>query len=326
MQNDEKLHQIIDIEAKSIIAIDVGGTSLKWSIVSPDSSDISLSQKCFQKDTIDSRGTAESIICSFAQTIESGLKKAVDIGIKIGGIGISMPGPFDYKAGISYMTELVQKYQTISGINLKSEFIKRLQLTSFFPIKFYDDGDMFLVGEAMYGAGKGFNRIIGLTLGTGIGASFMVNGKVVIDAPGIPPKKGVWAIPYRNGIVDDYVTRRGILKKYREFAGKQASDIDVKELALMADNGDTIALRVFECLDEMLCEILHPILTNFQSDCLVFGGQISKSFHLFSKHMQKVLGKLPRVKIISTSSLWDLAAICGVGHVFWSEFESKYFG
>ena len=58
-------------------------------------------------------------------------------------------------------------------LNLKEEFKSRLQLTDNFPILFENDAWSFVRGEAWMGAARGYSRIIGITLGTGMGSGFL---------------------------------------------------------------------------------------------------------------------------------------------------------
>lgn len=325
MPRHEKLSQIGLQNSTPIMAIDVGGSSLKWSFVCPDARGVALTRKEFQNSPIASRDTRDRLIARFAETIRLGLEKGASEGLQIGGVGFAMPGPFDYKAGVSYMTDEVQKYEALYNVDLREELKNRLGLEEDFPIKFYNDAEMFLLGEAFEGAAKGFDRIVGLTLGTGIGYAAIAEKRIIREGRGVPPKVALYALPYQGGIVEDSVSRHALLQKYGEISGTTNRAIDIKDIALLAQNGDPNALNLFEILDEMLCDILTPILTEFHADCLVLGGQISKSFSLFSKRMQERLGRIPTLRKITTSSLWELAAIVGVGRVFWTDFQSVYF-
>ena len=149
-------------------------------------------------------------------------------------------------------------------------------------IRFENDAWTFLRGEAWRGAAQGHNRVVGLTLGTGLGSAFMVHDEIVIEGPGVPPHAWIGALPYANGIVEDKISRHGIIARYQELAGNAYSENeDIKEIALRGlGHRDTNSLQVFNELGSTLAQVLNPILLDFKAECLVLGGQISKSFSL----------------------------------------------
>jgi len=118
---------------------------------------------------------------------------------------------------------------------------------------------------------------------------------------------------HQDGIVEDKVSRRGIIARYKELAGKNyRKDLDVKEIASQAlKDNDKISLQVFEELGFILGEVLGPILLNFKAECLVLGGQISKSFALFANPLKKQIQLVPSLKKITFAQLIDSAALYG---------------
>ena len=63
------------------------------------------------------------------------------------------------------------------------------------------------------GAAQGYERIIGVTLGTGFGGGFIANGRIFYSGQGVPPDGGVWNLPYLEGIAEDYVSGPSLGKK-----------------------------------------------------------------------------------------------------------------
>lgn len=298
---------------KCVIALDVGGTSLKWTLIDLNNGGSSIPRDCFHKISVDSEASAEVIIRTFIETIKMAFQKTRALEFKVVGIGISMPGPFDYEKNISLMRH---KFRGIYGIDLKHKLIQLLQLREEFPIQFELDSEAFLIGEAWRGAARGYNRIIGLTLGTGIGSSFMINGRVVKECPGVPPNGAIWCLPYKGGIVEDKISQRGILKRYQGLGGNCSEILGVKEVSCLASKGDRISLQVFKEFGLVLGKILKPIVSQFRAQCLVLGGQISKSFSLFVDPFKKELQSIPDLKEVTFSGLLDLSALYGVAKRF----------
>ncbi len=292
---------------KYAIALDVGGTSLKSALIASNGL---LLENTFRKTPINSLGSAETIIGAFIEVLKSAFQTARDSGLEMAGIGIGMPGPFDYEKGISLMEH---KFGAIYGWNLKREFTQRLDLEETFLIRFEVDAWTFLRGEAWRGAAQGYNRRVGLTLGTGLGSAFMIGDQMVLKSPGVPPHAWVGGLPYDDGIVEDKISRSGIIARYKELAGEAyLEEEDVKEIALRGlKYKDENSLQVFEELGATLGQILKPVLSDFRAECLVLGGQISKSFSLFEKPLKKQLKDVPSLKKIARARLIDLSALYG---------------
>jgi glucokinase len=294
------------------IGLDVGGTSLKSAIVISDGS---ILKDTFRKVPIDSQGTTESIIDTFIQALQPHLRRAEDLRLEVSGMGIGMPGPFDYERGVSLMN---RKFGAIYGLNLRHALCGRLRLQGDFLIKFENDAWTFLRGEAWLGAARGYQRIIGLTLGTGLGSAFMVGNRLVSDGPGVPPYAWVGGMPYEDGIVEDKITRNWIISRYEELSRRKHRDLDVKAIAMRgAKYRDKASLQTFEEMGRRLGQVLRPIVSEFEAECLVLGGQISKSFPLFSNPLRKELQSVPTLRKITRARMINLSPIYGAAKTIW---------
>ncbi len=303
---------------KCIVAVDMGGTSLKCSLINPAYIDSSISREYFCEMPIDSQGSGRAIIETLIRSIEAVLKKAALADLRIIGIGISTPGPFDYQKGISLMKH---KFKAIRGLDLKRKIARQLKLDERFPIKFMGDCVAFLTGEFHLGAARGCVRIIGITLGAGIGSGFMINGRIVSVGKGVPPGAGIWCLPYRGGIVEDWISRDAIIRRYERLGGSPTQDLDVDRLASLAFGGDKTSLQVFEELGSVVGKVLGPIASEFKADCIVFGGGISKSFSLFAKSLKEKLQLISQLKKVVPAELSSLGPLYGVAKEFIAEYR-----
>ena len=174
-------------------------------------------------------------------------------------VAVSIPGPFDYAAGIFRMDH---KFAAVKG-SAFSEFSDGL------PASFIHDANAFLLGELLHGAARGFLRAGGITLGTGLGAAFAVGGDLQLNAAG-SPSAGVtlWNRRYRDGIAEDYVSARALLKN---FPGK-----DGKSLAEAAAAGDPAARRAWREYSADLYELLREWRAALETEVIVLGGQLCK--------------------------------------------------
>jgi glucokinase len=219
------------------------------------------------------------------------------------GIGttLAVPGPFDFEAGVSLMRhKLVYLY----GIDLRHALAARLGSEPS-QIRFLNDADAYLLGEVGAGAAKGFGRAVGLTLGTGIGSAFAVDGRLVTTGAGVPKDGEIWNVPYENGIVEDFVSTRAIAGNYGRRSGKTISVAEIADAA----NHDSDAQEAFAEFGHHLGQVIGSLLADFRADVVVLGGGISRSADLFLPMTRAEISN--RALQIRVSELLDRAPLVG---------------
>ena len=90
--------------------------------------------------------------------------------------GVAVPGPFDYAAGVAWYRG-VGKFDSLYGVDLGADLAERLPGAGGFA--FVNDAEAFTSGEWAFGVARGHERVVGITLGTGIGSTFLESGKAV---------------------------------------------------------------------------------------------------------------------------------------------------
>lgn len=257
------------------IALDVGGTSVKSAILAPGGRVIGAPSVT----PIDSAGTAPAIVGALAHII-AGHLEALEPA-RVAGIALGFPGPFDYAAGICRITG-VEKYEALFGLDLRRALRQKLGRGDL-PICFRNDAEAAIVGEACYGAGRRFRRLIGVTLGTGFGSAFVVDGAPVTAGPGVPANGWLYPLRFHGVRADDCFSRRGLVARLQA-AGLPLGD--VKPAAESARGGDAAARGVFAAFGADLGTFLNPIAAEFQAEAVVVGGQIAGAFDLFGAALQ----------------------------------------
>jgi glucokinase len=222
---------------------------------------------------------------------------------QITGAMLAVPGPFDLQAGVSLMRH---KLPYLYGVDLRQALAARFGLQPA-QVRFLNDADAYLLGEVGAGAARGFRRAVGLTLGTGIGSAFAVDGQLVTEGPGVPSGGEIWNLPYRNGIVEDFVSSRAIVGNYERRTGKKREVVDLAAAAL----SDPAAQQAFVEFGDHLGIIICTLLVEFRADVIVLGGGISRSAHLFLPAVQAHIGDSPIQ--LRVSELKDKAALVGCG-------------
>jgi glucokinase len=291
---------------KCILALDIGGTFIKSGLVPISGEAVELTPI-----PVDSNAEAEEILQSFTRSLSAGMDHMNLYGrsATVFGVGIAIPGPFDYAKGISLMTH---KFASIYKIDLASAMRKSVPLMGEIPVRFSHDANSFLTGEMWRGAGEGFTRVIGITLGTGLGVAASIDGRVLTDALGSPADDvSLWDKPYKNGTVEDAVSTRAMLKKYREIHPEYDSAAGIKGIADAAMKGDGEAVKIFTELGEDLANVLMPLASRLKAQRIIIGGQIAKSFSLFAPSLEAKLKTMPNPPMACRSQLGALSQLYG---------------
>lgn len=287
------------------LIIDAGGTFLKSAVLTSEGEVLpnsAISVKSF------SDGTKDEILGAFAEIISKGTGFIRNKELALGGIGVAFPGPFNIENAIPLMKH---KFQSIYGLDLRECFYKTANVPNNVPIRFIHDANAVLVGELWKGSAQGFKNAAVVTLGTGLGFAISKNGKVLCNDIG-GPYLSIFKIPYKEGILEDYTAKRSFHKIYGELSNKTISeDLTVAEIARLAGNGDLDAINTFKKVGEILAESLLNILIEYKIECLLFSGQISRSFHLMEETLKQGLKDVKSLKVLSVVESIDNAALLG---------------
>jgi len=253
---------------KYIIGVDLGGTNIKTALVTLNGKII----KKYEIPTGTKKGT-KAIINNIISSI-----KHVQKG-KIIGIGIGSPGPLNYKTGV--ITNPVNL--PFQNTPLKKIIEKKLKLKTYLD----NDANCFALAEAVFGQGKKYENVVGITLGTGLGGGFIINkniyrgrnnaaelGHTTINHQGPKSKCG------NNGCIETLVAARGITRLY----DKNSNPYLIYKQAL---KGNKKAIKAYENMGHYLGIGLTNIIYSLDPDIIVIGGKISNSWKLFSKSMNK---------------------------------------
>ena len=216
------------------LLLDVGGTFLKSAVA--DAAGQLLSGSEFSCP-IRSEGSREEIEGSLAAAVARGAAFAAERGMELAGIGIAIPGPFDYAAGVSRMTH---KFRSICGVDLRGVLHAMPGVPADAEIRFMQDVNAALAGEIARGNAAGYGASALVSLGTGLGFALSRDGRVLCNPAG-GPKVVIFNLPYRDGILEDYASKRGFLRIYGELAGHTDPALTVADLGRMAGEGDARA-------------------------------------------------------------------------------------
>jgi predicted NBD/HSP70 family sugar kinase len=294
------------------LGLDVGGTHITAAVIAIN--EMKVLDFSVHKESFDSNLPAVAILDIWEKAIRTSWKNS---GVeKLEGLAICMPGPFDYTNGICWIKGQA-KYEHFYSLNIRELIRKRLNLSDDLPILFDNDANCFGKGEFFKNAENSSKRLMGVTLGTGLGASFIDNGKAIDSGNQVPADGELYNIPFKEGIAEDYVSVRGLLSRYHDVSG-----INIKNgLALfnLANTGDVMAIKVFEEMGENLAEIVIPWFKKFEADSFIIGGKIANaSAYFLSAFKEKIKNAGSEVTVfVSTDN--EIAALLGAASMLYKE-------
>lgn len=261
------------------ILLDIGGTFIKCS----DGREV----------PVDSNGSREEIASALRTAVFGG--ETADLQQIL--VRAAVPGPFDYAAGQFLMKH---KYASVYG-----EYFADIVGLPRSNCKFVHDVNCMLLGEMTSGNGKAFSRVAMVALGTGLGFSISIDGEIRKNALG-SPAVSIFSRPFRDGILEDYASKRGIWKLYGD------DSITVREIGQRAKDGESRAQYAFSSMGSIIGESIAPIMKEYGIECLLLGGQISRSWILFAPAIETEFSKAGIAQTISPVSDFDNATFNGL--------------
>lgn len=243
---------------KATIVIDMGGTNLRVGRIE----DGKVVRLC--KEPCKADGSEEEVLQQFYRMIEELMTSDVER------IGAAVPSVVDYEKGIVYDVQNVPSWKEV---HLKELLEKRFGI----PTTVDNDVNCFVNAEFRYGAAQGFRNVVGITLGTGIGAGIVANGSVYRGANTGAGEIGCMA--YLDATYEDYTSSQ-LFKRFHT-----TGEIE----AMKADKGNQDAIRLWEQLGFHLGKLIQVILFAYDPECIVIGGGIAQSSFRFEEAMKRSL-------------------------------------
>lgn len=295
------------------IGTDIGGTHITCAAV--EIREGRLLKETMSRTTYHHEAPALDIIHAWAESLNATLSKVDES--ELAGIGFAIPGPFEYRNGISKMEH---KFKNLFGLHIPTALNPLLNSQKDLTMRFLNDASAFAVGEAWMGEGRNFQKVVVATLGTGLGSAFVLEGIPVVSGEQVPKEGCLWHLPFKDGIADDYFSTRWFIGEYKHRTGQNISG--VKELMDRVDT-DTVAKDLFFQFGENLADCLALPLKTFGAEVLILGGNISNALPLFGDKLRTGLTRAGVQTQITVSKLQEDAALIGSARLLNDHFWNK---
>lgn len=259
---------------KQYICIDIGGTSIKYGVIQEDGMFLTTGEMPTEAQQYGGPGImkkAKHII----ETYKTEYRPE--------GICISTAGMVDCEKGkITYASPLIPDY---TGTEIKAELEKCYGI----PCEVENDVNCAGLAECFAGASKGSKISVCLTIGTGIGGSIIIDGKVFHGFSGSGCEVGYMHLP--GGEFQDLGASSILVKKTAEYKNLSPDSIDGKYVFAQAKQGDRDCIRAIE----EMCQILGMGIANIcyvvNPEVVVLGGGIMAQKEYLKDLLRKGLDK-----------------------------------
>jgi glucokinase len=239
----------------SHIGIDLGGTNVRAGIIRGDELIDVVSKK------INAQGSAEEVLQEIFQLTDLLIQPSVK------SIGIGVPGLVDEENGIVYDVVYIPSWKEVP-------LQKWMQDRYGIPVLLNNDANCFALGEFYFGKGRGVSSMIGLTIGTGLGAGIIINKKLYAGATGGAGEFGM--IDYLDRCYEYYASGQFFKNVY---------GVEGEVVFNRAKEEDQEVLAMYSELGKHLGNAIKMILYALDVDLIVLGGSVRHAFPWFQKSM-----------------------------------------
>lgn len=263
-----------------IIGVDLGGTNIKAGIYDPDF--VAVNEVSIPTEAAEGPSHVLGRIREAVRLITSGAAISLDL---VEGMGIGVPGLLDPVVGISIFSPNFPGWENVHIINEMKPYYD-------FPIFIENDVRVNLYGEWLQGAGRGYNNLVLITLGTGLGSGIVNDGKVLYGTSysageighmnmyrsGRPCKCG------SSGCLGRYVSAIGMVNTFKEKLneGRRSmiqtwtNDQEDRITALMISEayelGDALSIEVMQETGTILGFGLANVVNILNPELIIIGG------------------------------------------------------
>lgn len=238
-----------------VIGIDLGATNIRGAVVDDEAVSEIVSKR------IHIKGTEQEVL----QDVYSLIDELINDDVKA--IGIGVPSVVDVKLGIVYDVIHIPSWKEV---HLKEILENRYHI----PVFVNNDANCFALGEHYFGQGKGVEDMIGLTIGTGLGAGIIINNHLYAGKNCGAGEFGM--VDYLDNNFEFYASGSFFQNVY---------GLNGEDVFRNAKNGDQNALKLYSELGTHLGNAIKTIMYTYDTGLIILGGSVPSAYQYFEKTM-----------------------------------------
>ena len=309
--------------SKKIIGIDLGGTSVKFAILTQEGE---VQEKWSIKTNILDEGS--HIVDDMIESINHRLR-LLGLGAEdFIGIGMGSPGVVDREKG-TVIGAYNLNWKTLQPVK------EKIEKATGIPFFIDNDANVAALGERWKGAGENQPDVVFMTLGTGVGGGIVAEGKLLHGVAGAAGELGHITVDFdqpilctcgKKGCLETVASATGIVNLTRRYADEYAGDAELKKLI---DNGEDVNAKIVFDLAKAGDELALIVYRNFarylgiacanigsilNPSTIVIGGGVSAAGEFLLDGVRKVYeeNSFPQVRTSTKLALATLGNDSGV--------------
>lgn len=263
-----------------IIGIDLGGTRLRAALCSPDGSLL----KWVKKKTR-AKGGPQVVMERVAQAIRQVWPDEGDVRA----ISMVAPGPLDPFEGVVIEAPNLPGWDHVPVRDILTQEFDR-------PVFVGNDANLAALAEHRFGAGRGFDDLIYLTISTGVGGGIILDGKLLLGSKGLAGEIGHMIVQPggplcgcgRRGCLEAIASGTAIGRAARilidggkgevilEMAGGDRNAVDSQAVGLAAAAGDPTAIGLLADAGRHIGIAIASLMHLFNPQRFILGGGVSQ--------------------------------------------------
>lgn len=277
---------------KRCFGVDIGGTTVKMGLFTVDG-------KVTDKWEIPTRKeeNGKYILEDIAKSVKERMQRDTLTLEDIAGLGIGVPGPVKEDGTVLKCANLGW------GVFNVAETVR--ELTGIENVKVGNDANVAALGEMWQGGGKGYNNLVMVTLGTGVGGGVILDQKIIAGKHGLGGEIGhihvrddEWEHCNCGGVgcLEQVSSATGIAREARRTMAKSdkpsalrefGDNVSAKDVLDAAKAGDEMALEVMKTVSHYLGLALAQVALTVDPEIFVIGGGVSKAGQFLIDMIQK---------------------------------------
>ncbi len=243
------------MDNQKVIGMDLGATNIRGGLVHGSN----LSQ--LHSRQIKSEGTVEDVLNDIYSIVDLLMDKEVVA------IGIGVPSVVDVEQGIVYDVQYIPSWKEV---HLKS----LLELRYHVPVFVNNDANCFVLGEYYFGKGAGIENLVGLAIGTGLGAGIIINHRLYAGPNCGAGEFGM--VDYLDHCFEYYCSGQYFQNVY---------NTDGQVVFEKAKAGDPQAQQWYAEMGTHLGNAIKMIMYTYDTPLIIFGGSVRHAYPYFSQTM-----------------------------------------
>jgi glucokinase len=314
---------VLEPKVKAVIGIDIGGTNIKVVLVDPRKGNV-IDRIILRTST---KSGADAIVTEVGTTLATMIHKAREDGIQVGVVGVGCAGAIDLKKGSVLVSPNLPGWE---GFPLQEKLIEILEI----PVRVFNDVDCIGYAEYRLGSGSELGDFLCIALGTGVGGSLIIGGRVWTEGSTTAGEIGHMTIQPdgeqclcgNRGCLETLASAGWLIRRAEKHLQQGVSStlkaclertgsLEAESIQQAAQEGDSLARELFNLVGTSLAIAIANVIQLLGIQSVVIAGGLAHAWDFFIGPLEKELNHRltmvrPReIKVVRTELGYHVGAL-----------------